>query len=153
MELDEAGLAALGAQLAAMLRPGDVIALSGDLGAGKTTLARAVLQALGHCGEVPSPTFTLAQTYPDLVVPVLHADLYRLQSTDEAEALALDDWLADGALLIEWPERLGGQLWPDYLWLHLQGAGGPTRSLTWQPAGAWKGRWHPESGNPDTLAP
>lgn len=153
MELNEADLAALGARVAAMLRPGDVVALSGDLGAGKTTLARAVLHALGHVGEVPSPTFTLAQTYPDLVVPVLHADLYRLQSPDEAEVLALDDWLAGGALLIEWPERLGGQLWPDHLWLHLQGAGEATRSLTWRPAGAWKGRWHPESGNPHILAP
>ncbi len=146
MELDEAQLMALGGQLALLLRPGDVIALSGDLGAGKTTLVRAVLAALGHVGEVPSPTFTLVQTYPDLPVPVAHVDLYRLTSAAEAESLALDDWLDDGALLIEWPERLDGQLWPDHLWLRLEGAGRTTRFLTWRASAAWKGRWHPESG-------
>jgi tRNA threonylcarbamoyladenosine biosynthesis protein TsaE len=126
-----------------VLRAGDVIALSGELGAGKTTLARAILSALGHVGEVPSPTFTLVQTYPDLVPPIAHADLYRLEHPAEADELALDDWLADGALLVEWPERLGSAMWPDRLWLRLEGAGGPDRRLTWDAAPAWKGRWPP----------
>ena len=139
--LDEAALRGVGARLASVLRAGDVIALSGDLGAGKTTLARAILEALGHRGEVPSPTFTLVQTYPDLAVPVAHADLYRLESAAEAEPLALDDWLLDGALLLEWPERLGDMIWRERLWLRLDGAGGPDRRLTWDAPPAWEGRW------------
>jgi tRNA threonylcarbamoyladenosine biosynthesis protein TsaE len=142
-QLDEDGLRAIGARLASALRPGDVIALSGELGAGKTTLARAILEGLGHRGEVPSPTFTLVQTYPDLPVPVAHADLYRLESPAEAEALGLDDWLLDGALLIEWPERLGAALWAHALWLRLDGAGGPARRLTSRAGTAWEGRWPP----------
>ena len=143
MQVDEAGLRAIGARLATLLRAGDVIALSGDLGAGKTTLARAILRALGHAGEVPSPSFTLVQTYPDLAPPVAHADLYRLESPREADALGLDDWLADGALLLEWPERLEGEIWPERLWLRLDGAGGATRRLTWDAPAAWEGRWPP----------
>ena len=139
--LDEAALRDVGAGIAAVLRAGDVIALSGDLGAGKTTLARAILEALGHIGEVPSPTFTLVQTYPDLAVPIAHTDLYRLDSAAEAEPLALDDWLLDGALLLEWPERLGTAIWPERLWLRLDGAGGPDRCLTWDAPPAWEGRW------------
>ena len=141
--LDEAGLREIGARLAAVLAPGDVVALSGELGAGKTTLARAILEALGHRGEVPSPTFTLAQTYPDTDVPVMHCDLYRLEKPQEAEQLALDDWLLDGALLIEWPERLGPRMWPERLWLRLEGAGGPDRRLTSNAGAAWEGRWPP----------
>jgi tRNA threonylcarbamoyladenosine biosynthesis protein TsaE len=99
--LDEAGMASLGARLAERVRPGDVIALSGDLGAGKTTLARAILHGLGHPGEVPSPSFTLVQTYDHLTPPVAHADLYRLDHPAEVEALGLDDWLVSGALLLE----------------------------------------------------
>ena len=141
LTLDEAGLREVGTGLASVLRPGDVIALSGDLGAGKTTLARAILQGLGHVGDVPSPSFTLVQTYPDLPLPVAHADLYRLESAAEAEPLALDDWLLDGALLLEWPERLGNAIWPDRLLLRLEGAGGPDRRLTWDAPPAWEGRW------------
>jgi tRNA threonylcarbamoyladenosine biosynthesis protein TsaE len=133
----------IAAFLAATLRPGDIIALSGDLGAGKTTLARAILEALGHQGEVPSPTFTLVQTYPDLTPPVAHVDLYRLAHPAEAEALGLDEWLETGALLLEWPERLGAQLWPDRLWLRLDGAAGPDRRLTWDAPLSWERRWPP----------
>jgi tRNA threonylcarbamoyladenosine biosynthesis protein TsaE len=143
MQVDEAALAQVGACLAAVLRAGDVVALSGELGAGKTTLARAVLRGLGHEGEVPSPTFTLVQTYPDLSPPVAHADLYRLDRPAEAEALDLDDWLATGALLVEWPERLGDRLWPDALALTLDGAGEPVRRLTSKVPAAWEGRWPP----------
>ena len=139
---DEAALRDFGARLSAVLRPGDVIALSGELGAGKTTLARAILCGLGHAGEVPSPTFTLVQVYacPPLRLPVWHADLYRLNHPDEADGLALDEVLADGALLIEWPERMGADFWPDALWLRLEGAGQAVRRLTWEAPPAWKGR-------------
>lgn len=140
-KVDEAGLARIGANVAAQLQAGDVIALSGELGAGKTTFARAILRALGHRGEVPSPTFTLAQSYADLSPPVLHCDLYRLQSADEAEVLGLDDWLVDGALLLEWPERLGDHIWDDCLWLRLEGAAAPWRRLTWTVGSAWSDRW------------
>jgi len=143
MQVNEQDMAALGARLAAVLRAGDVVALSGELGAGKTTLARAILRALGHRGEVPSPSFTLMQVYPDLPVPVAHADLYRLAHPAEAEALGLDDWLQSGALIIEWPERLAGQLWPERLWLRLEGAGSAVRFLTYDATAAWEGRWPP----------
>jgi len=143
LRLDEAGLGRVGAALAARLRPGDVVALSGELGAGKTTLARAILRALGHAGEVPSPTFALVQPYPDLSPPVWHVDLYRLRTPEEADALGLEEALSAGALLIEWPERLGGRLWPEALRLVLAGAGGPVRTLTWEVPAAWIGRWPP----------
>lgn len=101
---------AFGLRLAAQLRVGDVVALTGDLGTGKTTLARAMLHALGHEGEVPSPTFTIIETYDSaqMRVPVVHADFYRLDRPEEAEELGLDDY-RDGAVLIaEWPDKAGG---------------------------------------------
>jgi tRNA threonylcarbamoyladenosine biosynthesis protein TsaE len=105
----EADTQAFAARLAPLLRPGDWLLLDGTLGAGKTTFARALLQALGHQGEVPSPTFTLIQTYdgPDLPCPVWHVDLYRLDSPREVRQLGLDDAGDDVLLLVEWPERLG----------------------------------------------
>ena len=105
---DHAATEALGRRIAAMLRAGDVVALSGGLGAGKTTLARAILAALGHAGEVPSPTFTIIETYDTLEPPVVHADFYRLERPDEAEELGLDDYRFGAALLAEWPEHAGG---------------------------------------------
>ncbi len=96
---------ALGARIAAGLAAGDAVALEGDLGAGKTTLARAVLKALGVEGEVPSPSFTLVQCYETAKFPVRHVDLYRIERADELEELGLDEGLEDGAVLIEWPER------------------------------------------------
>ena len=132
----------LGAALAPLLAPGDAVLLKGPLGMGKSTLARGLIRALTRPDEdVPSPTFTLVQTYADLDPPVAHADLYRLESAAEAEPLALDDWLLDGALLLEWPERLGASIWPDRLLLRLDGAGGPDRRLTWDAPPAWEGRW------------
>lgn len=135
-------LTAFAAHLALALRPGDVIALSGDLGAGKTTFARGILRGLGWAGEVPSPTFTLLQTY-DTDPPLWHVDLYRLESPDEAEAIGLDDAWEDAAVVIEWPERLGARLPHEALRLHLAGAGTATRTLTATVPKSWEGRWPP----------
>jgi len=138
---DPAATAALAARLAAVLRAGDVVALSGDLGAGKSTLARGLIQALGWDGDVPSPTFSLVQPYdpPAVRVPVWHCDLYRLTAPEEAEALGLFE--TDAALLIEWPERLGLWLPADALQLHLAGSGDAPRRLTWTAPPAWEARW------------
>ncbi len=106
----EADTAALGQRLADIARPGDVIALYGDLGAGKTTLARALIRRLtGPETEVPSPTFTLVQTYPHPHLSIWHFDLYRLKEPGEARELGLEE-AVDGLALIEWPERLGRDL-------------------------------------------
>ena len=101
---------ALGRRIAMLLRAGDVVALEGGLGAGKTTLARAIIAALGHKGEVPSPTFAIIQTYdpPSVRLPLVHADFYRLEDPMEAEELGLDDYRHGAALIAEWPERAGG---------------------------------------------
>jgi tRNA threonylcarbamoyladenosine biosynthesis protein TsaE len=104
----EAATAALAVRLAAIARPGDIIALGGDLGAGKTTFARAFIHARNTADEeVPSPTFTLVQTYPDAETTIWHFDLYRLKSADEAWELGIEDAFASGISLIEWPDRLG----------------------------------------------
>lgn len=107
---DLAAMAQYGAAIAARLRAGDVVALTGGLGAGKTTLARAILAALGHAGEVPSPTFTIIETYdaPPLRLPVVHADFYRLEHPDELDEIGLDDYREGAALLAEWPDHAGG---------------------------------------------
>ena len=97
-----------GQRIAARLRVGDVVALSGTLGTGKTTLSRAILLALGHEGEVPSPTFTIVETYDHLDPPVVHADFYRLEHPSEAHEIGLDDYREDAVLLAEWPDHAGG---------------------------------------------
>ena len=97
-----------GASIAAQLVPGDVVALSGGLGTGKTTLSRAILRSLGHEGEVPSPTFTIIETYDHLDPPIVHADFYRLEDPSEVEQLGLDDYRDGAVLLAEWPEQAGG---------------------------------------------
>lgn len=134
---------ALGRRLAPLILRGDVIALFGDLGAGKTTLARGLLHGLGFGGDVASPTFPIVQSYDDLPVPVWHVDLYRIENAGEIEELGLDDALIDGALVIEWPERLGAALWPSALRLHLTAAGEGARALTVQVPPAWDSRWPP----------
>jgi len=108
---DEAATAAFAEDVAAAIAPSDLVALSGDLGAGKTTFARALLRALADNPrlEVPSPTFTLVQHYPTRV-PVAHFDLYRLADPDELDELGLDEALASGAALVEWPERGASRL-------------------------------------------
>jgi tRNA threonylcarbamoyladenosine biosynthesis protein TsaE len=119
---DLAALEAFASRLAPLLQVGDALALSGDLGAGKTTLARAILAALGLEGEAPSPTFTLVQTYepPELAAPVWHVDLYRLTRPDDALELGLEEGFATALCLIEWPERLGSWLPASALPIHLR---------------------------------
>lgn len=132
-----------GRQLSAALRPGDVIALFGDLGVGKTTLSRGILRGLGFEGDVASPTFALVQPYepPAVRLPLWHVDLYRIERPADIEELALEEALVDGALVIEWPERLGASLWRNALRLHLSVAGEGARSLTADVPAAWEGRW------------
>lgn len=107
---DLAAMRGLGASVAAQLKPGDVVALSGGLGAGKTTLARAIISALGYDDEVPSPTFTILETYdaPPLRLPIVHADFYRLEHPSEVAELGLDEYREGAALIAEWPENAGG---------------------------------------------
>jgi len=133
---------ALGLRLARLVAPGDVIVLSGGLGAGKTSLARGVLQGLGLAHEAPSPSFAIVQPYdvPETSIPVLHVDLYRIDGPDEIAELGIDD--ADEALLIvEWPERAGAGYWPHALALDIAIEKDGTRSLTAQVPEGWKARW------------
>lgn len=107
---DIAAMDAFGVRIAQRLRPGDVVALSGDLGAGKTTLARAILRGLGYAGDVPSPSFAIIEVYdaPDLRVPAVHADFYRLAAPQDAAELGLEDYRDGSVLIAEWPGHAGG---------------------------------------------
>ena len=139
---DEAATAALAARLAPLLRPGDVVTLSGGLGAGKTSLVRYVLRALGQTGEVPSPSFAIVQPYDDLSPPVWHADLFRIEDPGELAELGLDS-LEEAVLLVEWPERAGENAWPEALRLNLEVMADESRSLTAEVPAPWEGRWPP----------
>ena len=138
---DAAATERLGRALGARLRAGDVVALSGTLGAGKTTLARGVLRGLGFAGEVASPTFPIVQVY-DTAPPLWHVDLYRIEEAAELEELGLDEARLDSAVLIEWPERLP-RLWADALRLSLDIRPDGARALTAEVPPAWGGRWPP----------
>lgn len=107
---DLAAMDRFGRAIAEKLRAGDVVALAGGLGAGKTTLARAVIAALGHEGEVPSPSFAIVEAYdpPDVRLPLVHADFYRLSRPSEADEIGLDDYREGAAMLAEWPDHAGG---------------------------------------------
>ena len=137
---DLAAMEALGARIAARLRAGDVVALSGGLGAGKTTLARAIITALGHEGEVPSPTFTIVETYDALDPPLVHADFYRLERPEDAEELGLDDYREGAALIAEWPGNAGGFAHePGCLSIALEIAGSGRKAIV-EPGADWLGR-------------
>src|SRR5262245_36222391 len=138
---DEAATAVLAGRLAGLTQPGDVIALQGELGAGKTSLARAFIRARGGDKTVPSPTFTLVQTYdlPDGMV--WHFDLYRLRAAEEAWELGIEDAFRDGISLIEWPERLGALLPRRRLLVALDFGGVPAaRRATLSDDGDWAAR-------------
>ncbi|MDP1026320.1 tRNA (adenosine(37)-N6)-threonylcarbamoyltransferase complex ATPase subunit type 1 TsaE [Sphingomonas sp. KR1UV-12] len=135
--------AAFGARMAGRVRAGDVVTLAGPLGAGKTSIARGLLAALGLAGEAPSPSFAIVQPYapPEVDLPVLHVDLYRLDDPDEVEELGLEDQRADGVLLVEWPERAGSGYWPNALALTLAMMPDGARCLTATVPAAWTDRW------------
>ncbi len=131
-----------GIALSRVLQAGDVIALRGNLGAGKTSLARGILAGLGLKEEAPSPSFALVIPYdPPLTrLPVWHVDLYRLENPDQCLELGLDEALSDGALIIEWPDRLGDSLWPCALNLTLEPNENGRRTLTVAPPPSWEKR-------------
>lgn len=129
---DEQATEAFGAGLARALADGAVIHLQGGLGAGKTTLCRGLLRALGHRGTVKSPTYTLVEPYEAQGRPVFHFDLYRLALPAELEGLGIRDYLVPGAvLLIEWPERGGRHCPPPDLIVELKPEG-PGRLVDWR---------------------
>ena len=138
---DETATAALAERIAAVARAGDVIALKGELGAGKTVFARAFIRARGGTEEVPSPTFTLVQAYDLDPVPVWHFDLYRLRDPDEVWELGIEDAFATAISLIEWPERLGWLLPPARLEITLDFGERPQSRRALLTGGAvWNGR-------------
>ena len=134
---DAAATQALGARIAARLAVGDTVALEGDLGAGKTTLARAILRALGVEEDVPSPTFTLVQHYETPGLTVRHFDLYRIEKPGEIDELGLDDAVNEGAVLIEWPERAEGRLPADRLHVALSVTGAQSRQAKLSGPAKW----------------
>lgn len=137
---DLAAMDGLGRRIADRLRAGDIVALSGGLGAGKTTLARAIIAALGHQGEVPSPTFTIVETYDHLRVPLVHADFYRLEHPSEAQEIGLDDYREGAALLAEWPDHAGGfDHEPTCLSIALETVGDGRQAIV-KPGEAWQSR-------------
>ncbi len=113
----------LGAAIGGYLRPGDVVGLSGPLGAGKTALARGVIGEFAGAKEVPSPTYGLVESYVGKRCALWHFDLYRLEKPEDVFELGFDDALAEGASLIEWPERIANLLPPDLILIRLQIAG------------------------------
>lgn len=127
---NEAATARLGRAVARELRRGDAVHLKGGLGMGKTTLARAAIRELTtHDEDAPSPTFTLVQTYEGRDFPVAHFDLYRLTGPDQSRELGLEEAVDQGAVLIEWPERLEGEHpSPDFLEVELAPAGDGRRA-------------------------
>jgi tRNA threonylcarbamoyladenosine biosynthesis protein TsaE len=138
---------ALAARVAALAKRGDTIALEGPLGAGKTSFARFFIAALAQAEgraieEVPSPTFTLVQTYEFARFTVHHFDLYRIADAREALELGLEDALADGVCLIEWPEKLGPYLPADRLHVALALTAAPdVRMAEIEAFGSWRERW------------
>jgi tRNA threonylcarbamoyladenosine biosynthesis protein TsaE len=139
---DEAATRRLGARLAGVLTAGDVLALDGDLGAGKTTLARGLIQSAMQQEEpVPSPTFTLVQTYEPAEGPAIwHFDLYRMTDPGELVEIGWEDAMAGGIALVEWPDRAGDALPLQTLWLHLTEAGQGRQAVFKGDSACWRER-------------
>lgn len=135
---DEDATARLAAHLSTRLQPGDTILLEGSLGAGKSAFARALIRArLGSDIEVPSPTYTLVQTYGSGPGEILHADLYRLSGPDDVAEIGLADALGVSICLIEWPDRLGDRAPPEALTIALATVGDTARHATLTGPMAW----------------
>lgn len=130
---------AVGRRLASLLRPGDVVLLEGDLGAGKTTFIAGVAEGLGVDEEITSPTFILARTYSGLV-PLTHADVYRMDTLGEVADLDLIEEAADGVLMIEWGTAVEQSMPASRLVVHLEVSGQDTRILRFDPLGDWSDR-------------
>jgi tRNA threonylcarbamoyladenosine biosynthesis protein TsaE len=127
----------IGMRLGGALQPGDVICLQGDLGAGKTTFVQGVAQGWGSRDSVSSPTFIIVNMYRrGDGSRLFHMDAYRLDSTPEAEELDLDAMLAQGPLLIEWPERMDGLVPDEHLWIHLKHVAEDERQMKFQARGS-----------------
>ncbi len=139
---DEAATGRVAEALARLAQPGDILALAGDLGTGKTAFARAFVRALADADEeVPSPTFTLVQLYDTDDFTIWHFDLYRLERPEDALELGIEEAFADGVSLIEWPERLGRLLPPNRLDITLSvGASPGARRITIAGGAAWTTR-------------
>ena len=138
---DETATAALAARIAAVAAQGDVIALKGDLGTGKTAFARAFIRASGNQDEVPSPTFTLVQVYDAGPTVIWHFDLYRIRAPEEAWELGIEDAFITGISLIEWPERLGPLLPDRRLELGFAFSDEPAaRRIAMDPGKGWQAR-------------
>ena len=129
----------LGSRLADQLKPGDVLLLEGDLGAGKSVLARGIAKGLGVEETVTSPTFTILNVYESGRLPLYHFDWYRLESSDELYELGMDEYIGgDGAALVEWPERCPDALPDVFLRIRIRTIGPDTRELTLEPVGGFR---------------
>lgn len=128
---------ALGRRLASLLQPGDVVLLSGRLGAGKTVFVSGLAEGLGVTGPVTSPSFVLAKTYADGFLPLIHADAYRLGSLGELEDLGLTEQLAESVLVIEWGNAVEAAMGDDHLVVHFTVGDDEARSIELEPRGSW----------------
>lgn len=129
----------LGRRFAALLTAGDIVALAGRLGAGKTLFVSGVANGLGIAARITSPTFLIEKVYGDGFLPLIHADVYRLGSVGEFEDLELADEGADGAVLIEWGDAIADSLPPDHLVIRFE-IDGDDRVITFEPHGRWSER-------------
>lgn len=139
---DEQAMLDWAKQLASKLRVGDSIGLSGPLGAGKTSIARAMIRALGYAGEVASPSFAIVHHYdpPEIRMPLLHCDFYRLAEPQEYEQLGLDEQRGDAVLIAEWPEMAGGFSGSGHLGITIAVDDQELRSITLDKGAGWKER-------------
>ena len=130
----------LGRRMAAGLRPGDIVLLHGDLGAGKSELARGIAEGLGVRETVTSPSFTILNVYESGRVPLYHFDWYRLESEEELYELGMDEFLGgDGIALVEWPERCPEAVPADCLLIRIEAEGENTRRFEMTPEGSFRG--------------
>ena len=130
---------ALGARLAQLLRPGDVLLLEGDLGAGKSELTRGIAKGLGVSGPIASPSFTILNVYEDGRVPLYHFDWYRLNDAEELYDLGMDEYLGgDGIAVVEWPSRCADAIPADHLTIRIRPVGESEREIDWSPCGAFR---------------